>query len=142
MTPDFHLDLRLTAASEPLADLELCHVRLQSDARWPWLLLVPRRGGLVELTDLSEEDASLLFRELKAAAAAVRAVGAVFGHEVAKLNVGALGNIVRQLHVHVIGRREDDPAGPGPVWGVGETEPYTREDLDRAVAAAVAALRA
>ncbi len=73
---------------------------------------------------------------------AVRAIGAAFGRPIEKLNVGALGNIVPQLHVHVVGRRADDGAWPGPVWGAGEVRPYAEAELERAVAAGRSALSA
>ena len=141
MQDDLEIDARLTLTSEPLAETELCWVRLQNDARWPWIVLIPRRPGLVELEELAPEDRALLFREITAAGAAVRAVGAALGAAVEKLNVGALGNVVPQLHVHVIGRRRGDAAWPGPVWGFGEPEPYGAEDLERARAAAAPLLR-
>ena len=118
-------DPRIAESSSPAAELELCHVRLQEDARWPWLVLLPRVEGATELEDLAPADRARLVEEVVRAGAAVRAVGAALGMAVDKLNVGALGNVVAQLHVHVVGRRRSgDPAGGGPVWGVGEAEPY------------------
>ena len=137
---DVHIDERLLSASDALAELELCHARLQLDARWPWIVLIPRRPDLTELEQLAAADRLQLFEEVAAAGAAVRAVGAALGTTVDKLNVGALGNVVPQLHVHVLGRRRDDPAWPGPVWGFGQPEPYTPADLERAKAAAAPAL--
>lgn len=142
MSPDVHIDERLLASSDALAELELCHARLQLDARWPWIVLIPRRPELTELEQLAPADRLQLFEEIAAAGRAVRAAGAALGLAVDKLNVGALGNVVPQLHVHVLGRRRDDPAWPGPVWGFGEPEPYTAADLERAKAAAVPALGA
>lgn len=120
----FALDPRLDAASVFVADLDLCQVRLQDDARWPWLVLIPRVAGAVELTDLSREQRAALMDEIKLASEAVNALGASLGRLPEKLNVGALGNVVPQLHVHVLGRRGDDPAWPGPVWGFGAADPY------------------
>jgi len=125
-----------------LADLTLCHVRLQRDARWPWLVLIPHRAGLSELAELSAAEWVLLKGELEAAVRAAHAVGEVLGLAVDKLNVGALGNVVPQLHLHVVGRRAGDPAWPGPVWGFGAAEPYAAETLARAGAAATKALSA
>jgi diadenosine tetraphosphate (Ap4A) HIT family hydrolase len=139
MSPDVHIDERLLASSNALAELELCHARLQLDARWPWIVLIPRRPSLTELEQLAPADRLRLFEEIAAAGAAVRAVGAASGLAVDKLNVGALGNVVPQLHVHVLGRRRDDPAWPGPVWGHGEPQPYTAAGLERAKAAAAPA---
>ena len=137
---DVHIDDRLLASSDVLAELELCHARLQLDARWPWIVLIPRRPDLTELEQLAAPDRLQLFEEMAAAGAAVRAIGAALGTAVDKLNVAALGNVVPQLHVHVLGRRRDDPAWPGPVWGFGQPEPYTAADLERAKAAAAPAL--
>ncbi|WP_244540186.1 HIT domain-containing protein [Kaistia soli] len=97
-----------------VTELGLCSVRLMDDARYPWLLLLPRRSGLEQFTDLEEAESILITSEIRAAAAALRSV-----LPFERLNVGALGNIVRQLHIHVIGRREGDSAWPGPVWGHG-----------------------
>ena len=90
-----------------------------NDLRWPWLILVPRREGLVELTDLDAADRARLIEE------AARRGGLAEGHAKAdKINVGALGNVVRQLHVHVVARHSADPAWPGPVWGFGAAVRY------------------
>lgn len=115
----FTLDPRLESDTRPVASLALCDVLLMNDARFPWLVLVPRRAGLVEICDLAPEEQAALWQEVNLAAQALRAV-APFD----KLNLGALGNLVRQLHVHVVGRREGDAAWPGPVWGSGRAEPY------------------
>ena len=138
--PEFDLDPRLSAGSEPLVELPLCQARLHNDARWPWLVLIPRRPGLVELEDLAPEDRVALFEEAAGAGEAVRAVGRATGFDVQKLNLGALGNIVPQFHLHLIGRRAGDPAWPGPVWGCGERAPYAPERLSLAREAALEAL--
>jgi diadenosine tetraphosphate (Ap4A) HIT family hydrolase len=111
----FALDPRLAADTRPVASLPLCDVLLMNDARYPWLILVPRRAGLVEITDLRDDEQAVLWQEVNRAAAALRAVAPCD-----KLNLGALGNIVRQLHVHVVARIEGDAAWPGPVWGNGQ----------------------
>jgi diadenosine tetraphosphate (Ap4A) HIT family hydrolase len=111
----FALDPRLAADTRPVASLPLCDVLLMNDARYPWLILVPRRAGLVEITDLHADEQAVLWQEVNRAAAALRAVAPCD-----KLNLGALGNIVRQLHVHVVTRVEGDAAWPGPVWGHGQ----------------------
>jgi diadenosine tetraphosphate (Ap4A) HIT family hydrolase len=128
------------ATAEALGDLALCHARLQADARFPWIVLIPRAEGARELEDLTPEERRLLMDEILAAGHAVRAVGLALGREVEKLNVGQLGNVTPQLHVHVVGRRADDAAWPAPVWGHGAAEPYAREVLDEAIAAARIAL--
>ena len=116
---EFSLDPQLEADSIAVADLPLCAVRLMRDANYPWLLLVPRRQGLAEIIDLEPEDRTRLMAEIAAASQALRA-----SVRCDKLNVGALGNMVRQLHVHVIARRTDDPAWPNPVWGAANAEVY------------------
>ncbi len=110
----FALDPRLAADTCPVASLALCDVLLMNDARYPWLILVPRRAGLVEIADLRDDEQAMLWQEVNRAAAALRAAAPCD-----KLNLGALGNIVRQLHVHVVARVEGDAAWPGPVWGHG-----------------------
>jgi diadenosine tetraphosphate (Ap4A) HIT family hydrolase len=134
------LDPRLAADSLFVADLPLCQVRLQNDARWPWLVLIPRQADLVELEDLNAQERAALTEEIVRAGRAARVIGAATGFEVEKLNVGALGNVVRQLHVHVIGRRADDPGGAAPVWGLGTAAPYTPPQQQAALAAARASL--
>ena len=116
--------------------LALCEARLQSDARWPWICLIPRRAGLVEVEELSAADRAQLMEEAVACGAAVRAIGEASGFIVEKLNIGALGNVTPQLHVHVVGRRPGDPAWAGPVWGVGTAEPYLAAGEAAALAAA------
>lgn len=125
-------DPAFSASSQAVADLPLCHVRLQDDARYPWLILLPRVVGAVELTDLSREDRSRLMDEIVRVSGVVRRMGEAMQRPVDKLNVATLGNVTAQLHVHVIGRRRDDEAWPGPVWGVGSARPY-----DAAVIAAL-----
>ena len=136
----FELHTAFPATSVALGDLALSHVRLQNDARYPWIVLVPRIAGARELEDLEANDRAGLMAEIVLAGAAVRAVGETLGRPVEKLNVGQLGNLTPQLHVHVVGRRRDDPAWPGPVWGVGTAEAYGDGALEAAVAVARRAL--
>lgn len=136
----FQLDPAFPPTSRLLGELQLCQARLQADARYPWIVLLPRVAGARELEDLTPAQRGQLMDEVLAAGAAVRAVGAALGRPVAKLNVGQLGNVTPQLHVHVVGRRPDDPAWPGPVWGHGAAEAYARDALETALAAATAAL--
>ncbi|KRA65730.1 diadenosine tetraphosphate hydrolase [Caulobacter sp. Root655] len=137
---EFVLDPAFVATAAELGELPLCHARLQLDARYPWVVLIPRVGEARELEDLSPTDRARLIEETVLAGAAVRAVAAVLGLGVDKLNVGALGNVTPQLHVHVLGRRVGDPAWPGPVWGHSAAMAYEAETLERAVAAARQAL--
>jgi diadenosine tetraphosphate (Ap4A) HIT family hydrolase len=132
---EFTVDPAFEAGSIAVGDLPLCQVRLQADARWPWLILIPRRPGLREVEDLSTADRARLIEETVLAGQAVRAIGAATGFVVEKLNIGALGNVTPQLHAHVVGRRAGDPAWPGPVWGVGVAEAYGPDAFEAAVAA-------
>ena len=111
------------AGSLALGSLGLSEVRLQLDSRFPWLILIPRVAGAREIEDLTPADRVQLTEEIVLAGRAVRAIGEALGAPVEKLNVGALGNVTPQLHVHVVGRRSDDVAWPGPVWGVGGGAP-------------------
>lgn len=113
------LDPRLDADTLPVGDLALSRVLLMNDARFPWFILVPRRAEVSELTDLSGEDAAALMEEIRLATRVMLEMA-----KPDKVNVGALGNMVAQLHVHVIGRFRSDPAWPGPVWGHGSRTPY------------------
>lgn len=120
MTADFVIDPRLANDSLALADGPLSQFRLMDDARFPWLILIPRRTGATEWVDLDGHDQRLLLAEINLAARLLRAT-----ETVEKLNIGALGNIVRQLHVHIVGRHTADAAWPGPVWGCGPATPYS-----------------
>jgi diadenosine tetraphosphate (Ap4A) HIT family hydrolase len=115
----FELHPRLAADTAFVADWPLNRVLLMNDARFPWLILVPRRPGLVEITDMAAPDRAQLMEEMARAGEAVRRLP-----KVAKLNFGALGNLVPQLHLHVVGRHAGDSAWPGPVWGSGTPQPY------------------
>lgn len=116
---EFELDPRLAADSLPVLQLALCDVRLINDARYPWLILVPRRAGVTEIIDLAADDRRRLADEVDRCTRALRA------HTGADtMNVAALGNQVPMLHVHVIARFRNDDAWPGPVWGVLPPSPY------------------
>ncbi len=128
----FTLDSRLAADTLPIGDLPLCSALLLDDARFPWLVLVPRRAGVAEVTDLSDEDAMTLMGEIRVATRVMLELA-----KPDKVNVAALGNVVAQLHVHVVGRFRSDPAWPGPVWGHGSRAPYPHH-----AAAALVALAA
>jgi len=136
----FELHPAFPPTSHALGELALCHARLQADARYAWIVLIPRIADARELEDLTANDRAALMEEVVRAGAAVRAVGQALGRPVEKLNVGQLGNLTPQLHVHVVGRRAGDPAWPGPVWGVGTAQAYRAEALETALAAAKAAL--
>ncbi|HZW15726.1 MAG TPA: HIT domain-containing protein [Brevundimonas sp.] len=133
MTHAFQADPAFDAGSVVVGDWPLCQVRLQDDARFPWLILIPRRAGLRELEDLAGEDRILLLDEIVRAGEAVRGLGEAGDRAVDKLNVAALGNVTAQLHVHVVGRRRDDGLWPDPVWGRGAARPYGAAALQAAV---------
>ena len=120
----FAPDPAFDAGSVFAADWPLCHVRLQDDARFPWLILIPRRSGMVEVGDLTPADRALLMEEIVRAGEVVRTLGLALNRPVAKLNVAALGNVTAQLHVHVVGRRRDDGLWPDPVWGRAGAAPW------------------
>lgn len=123
----FTLHAQLAADTVPVADWGLSRVLLMDDARFPWLILVPRRAGITELHELNHAEGLVLIEEIRRAGAGLKSLTAA-----AKINVGALGNLVPQLHVHVVSRNPGDAAWPGPVWGQGATvryEPETRRAL-------------
>lgn len=115
----FALDPRLDDAGLALGELPLSRVFLFDDRRFPWLMLVPRRKAVREILDLAPADRHQLLDEAMVCSEAILTVA-----KPDKVNIGALGNAVEQLHVHVIGRFRSDPAWPGPVWGFGAREPY------------------
>jgi diadenosine tetraphosphate (Ap4A) HIT family hydrolase len=122
----FSLNPQLEADTVNLGDLPLSRVLLMRDANYPWLILVPRRGELVEIVDLEHAEQTQLMNEIAQVSHALRSVT-----RCDKLNVAALGNSVSQLHVHVIARRRDDAAWPRPVWGAAPARAYEPSELDR-----------
>ena len=127
-TAGYELHPQLAADTQPLASLALCDLRLMDDANYPWLVLVPRIAGARELIDLEATQRRTLMDETDVAARLLRDVFRPF-----KLNVAALGNLVPQLHVHVIARYQEDIAWPRPVWGMAAAKPYTEETLVRRI---------
>jgi diadenosine tetraphosphate (Ap4A) HIT family hydrolase len=119
----FSLDPRVAADTIDLGDLALSRLLLMNDARYLWLILVSRRANLSELIDLDARDRAILMEEI---AAVSKVLIDLPGIE--KINVGALGNVVRQLHVHVVARASGDAAWPGPVWGVGAPRRYDAQE--------------
>jgi diadenosine tetraphosphate (Ap4A) HIT family hydrolase len=120
----YELHPQLAADTHPLAALDLCELRLMDDANYPWLVLVPRVPNARELIDLDVAQRHQLTDEIDRAARLLR--GVFRPH---KLNIATLGNMVPQLHVHVIAREENDPAWPAPVWGRVAARPYPPEML-------------
>ena len=122
--PEFQLDWRLEADTRFVLDAPLCRIGLMDDARFPWLILVPRVPNVREWPDLGSIQQMQLQVEINAAA---RALQAVFPHG-QKLNIAALGNVVPQLHIHVILRHEGDAAWPAPVWNSGARVAYAEAE--------------
>jgi len=120
----FVLHERLSADTFEVSDWALSKVLLLNDATYPWLVLVPRREGLKDFHDVAAADHAALMAEIDRASRALQSL-----HRPDKINVAALGNMVPQLHIHVISRLTTDPAWPGPVWGAVEAAPY--DDANR-----------
>jgi diadenosine tetraphosphate (Ap4A) HIT family hydrolase len=133
MTTEFKADPAFEAGSVVVCDWPLCQVRLQDDARFPWLILIPRRAGLCEIEDLTAAERAALMDEVVRAGDMVRELGQAAGRPVQKLNVAALGNVTAQLHIHVVGRRHDDGLWPDPVWGRGAAVACGVNDLQAAI---------
>jgi diadenosine tetraphosphate (Ap4A) HIT family hydrolase len=124
MDANWSLHRQLERDTVSLGDLPLSRVLVNNDANYPWLILVPRRPNLVEVIDLDEGAQAQLMREITRVARALREI--TTSH---KLNIAALGNVVPQLHVHVIARFRDDAAWPNPVWNVVPRRAYAQEEL-------------
>lgn len=120
MSEPFVLHRQLHSDTTLVVELPLCRCLLMNDARYPWLILVPRITGLREFHDVPREQRASLYDEIDLVSQALLHVCKPY-----KLNVAALGNQVPQLHIHVIARQKDDPAWPGPVWGVGSAQAYS-----------------
>jgi diadenosine tetraphosphate (Ap4A) HIT family hydrolase len=125
----FSLDPRLAADTRPVGELALSSLLLMDDARFPWLILVPRIVGARELIDLDEGDRHALLAEISAVGRALERL-----MKPDKLNIAALGNVVAQLHVHLIARYVSDAAWPRPVWGQGECVAYDQATRDMRIA--------
>lgn len=121
----FTLDPTLARDTVFVCAMPRCDVLLMDDSRFPWLILAPRLPGIVEPFDLEPADLAAVMRE---GAIAGRTLKSLTG--CTKINIGALGNIVRQFHLHVVARSESDPAWPGPVWGFGQRTPYVSRFRD------------
>jgi len=128
--PSWSLHPQLKQDTEPVGDLPLSRLLVSNDANYPWLLLVPRRPGACEIIDLDEKDQSQLMIEIARISRALKDVTACH-----KLNVAAIGNVVPQLHVHVVARRRDDAAWPKPMWGTVPAQAYEVAERQRFVAA-------
>lgn len=122
--PAFELDPRLKNDTQLLGEMKLCSLLLMNDQRWPWLILVPRVADVEEIHELAPDQLQLLTEETAHVSAALKQAT---GCE--KVNTAALGNIVRQLHIHAIARNEGDANWPDPVWGHGERQLYEPAQL-------------
>lgn len=120
----FALDQRLQQDTLTIGDFPLCRLLLSNDSNYPWFILVPRINGISEVFQLSVIDQQKLWNETTTLA---QLLSDGFGAD--KMNIGALGNVVSQLHVHVIVRKRDDMAWPAPVWGKHPARPYTEEQV-------------
>jgi diadenosine tetraphosphate (Ap4A) HIT family hydrolase len=127
----FSIDDRLLRSTEWVADLPLCRLFLQNDTRYPWFVLVPRIADVTEMYQLSQADQMQLMGEISLISRYLKDQLSVH-----KINVGALGNVVPQLHIHVLGRNPKDAAWPGPVWGVGTAERYAAASLQEHISCA------
>jgi diadenosine tetraphosphate (Ap4A) HIT family hydrolase len=130
VSPPWSLHPQLEQDAEAIGDLRLSRLLVSNDANYPWLLLVPRRPGASEIIDLDPADQQQLMAEIAMISTALKAVTVCD-----KLNVAAIGNMVPQLHVHIIGRRHSDPAWPKPVWGAAPARAYDFVERQRLVAA-------
>ncbi len=125
----FALHARLARDTIPIGDLPLSRVLLMNDARFPWLVLVPRIDGIREIFELSASDQQRLIAEIAGCSERLKMLTGA-----GKINVGALGNLVPQLHVHVVARNQGDGAWPDPVWGFGAPDPYDPAEVDAVIA--------
>lgn len=124
----YHLHSRLAADTLTIGQFALCDVRLMNDARYPWVVLVPRKDGITESYHLSDDDQQQLMRE--SAFVAQKLANLVNAD---KMNVAALGNVVSQLHIHHIARYRTDESWPAPVWGVGQAVPYQQDEAESVI---------
>jgi diadenosine tetraphosphate (Ap4A) HIT family hydrolase len=120
----FALDSRLQQDTLPIGDFPLCRLLLSNDSNYPWFILVPRRDDISEIFQLGVREQQQLWQETSTLAETLKGV-----FEADKLNVATLGNVVSQLHMHVIVRKRDDAAWPAPVWGKHPAKPYSTEQV-------------
>jgi diadenosine tetraphosphate (Ap4A) HIT family hydrolase len=129
----FTLHPRLVADTAPIADWPLSRVLLMNDRRFPWIILVPRRADLFDVADLDPAARLTLMDEIGRISAKLKAWAKGRGG-CDRINVGMIGNLVPQLHIHIVARTRSDAAWPGVVWGAGQTLPYGAAELPRLVA--------
>lgn len=109
--------------------LSLCYMGIMNDKRYPWLILVPQKNNLTEIIDLTASDRHQLMDEITLVSEQMKSLFTPY-----KLNIGAIGNLVPQLHIHIIARQKTDHAWPNPVWGIGETQNYSELELQNLIA--------
>lgn len=126
--PTINLDPRLESDSSPIINLTLCQIRLHHNAAFPWILLIPQQEGLSEIIDLCPPNQLVLMQEIALCSEIMRDV---FNPK--KLNIASLGNIVPQLHVHIIARYTTDGAWPNPIWNSGVTESYRVDAINERI---------
>jgi len=117
---EFELDPRLVTDTTTIGDFPLCRLLLMNDSRYPWLILVPRVASVSEVFELTAEQQQQLWQETSAIAQRLKNE-----FQADKINIATLGNVVKQLHMHVVVRMQDDAAWPAPVWGNGVAQPYS-----------------
>lgn len=122
------LDPRLEADSSFIIDLALCQARLHQNGAFPWILLIPRQDNLSEIIDLSPKDQLVLMQEIALSSEIMQGI-----FQPNKLNVASLGNIVPQLHVHIVARYETDEAWPGPIWNSNVSREYGANELEERI---------
>ena len=132
----FEMDKRLVKDTVPLYSSKLCHILLMNDSRYPWLVLVPHCAQVSELFELSAEQQQQLWQETTVLAELLKAV-----FQADKINIATLGNVVKQLHMHIVVRMQNDAAWPDPVWERGKAQPYTEEGLQDIRQRLIAALQ-
>jgi diadenosine tetraphosphate (Ap4A) HIT family hydrolase len=135
ITQKWELHPQLAQDTLALGDLPLSRVLLSRDANFPWLMLVPRRAGITEVIDLPEPEQQELLKEI-----AQTSRGLKRATECDKLNIAAIGNVVPQLHVHVVARRKTDALWPKPMWGVLPPKAYGTGEIERVAAALAGAI--
>jgi diadenosine tetraphosphate (Ap4A) HIT family hydrolase len=126
MPSPWTLHPQLEADTTPVGDLKLSRLLAINHADYPWLVLVPRKAGIVEIADLAAPDAALLTEEIVSVSRVLKSITACD-----KINVGAIGNVVPQLHVHIVARWKTDPLWPKPVWGMGAVRGGEAEGFEK-----------
>ncbi len=122
----FELDQRLRNDTLVVGDLALCRVLLMNDSRYPWLILVPKVAAVSEVFELTIEQQQCLWQETTAVSVVLKQL-----FQADKINIATLGNVVKQLHMHIVVRMQDDATWPAPVWGQGVAQPYTAQELQQ-----------